>query len=188
MAIKTFWKDIPDRVDSDYSQFWAFNDVIERDNLWPDEVRGAYHAILLDTLSSSEKYDIHWQVQYLIEEAKVPVNTILNFVWLKFSSFEDALDSVIANTAFRSAKNLEQLKGIVSNMDLKWLLDMNVKNLVTMETVFNYSIDLMESDTPEVRLQKVETALLEIQKYMLPGNGLYLNPLVVNNVDIRNSK
>jgi hypothetical protein len=65
---------------------------------------------------------------------------------------------------------------------------MNVKNLTTMGTVFNYSIDLMDSDTPEVRLQKVETALLETQKYMLPGNGLYLNPLVVNNVDIRDSK
>lgn len=183
MTIKAFWKDIPERVCNDYSQFWALNNVIERDNLWPDEVREAYHAILLETISVSEKNDIHWQVQYLVEEARVPVNTILNFVWLKFSSFEDALDNIIANTEFRRAVNLDQLKGIVSNMDLMWLLDMNVKNLITMETIFNYSIDLSENDTPEIRLRKVEEALLEIQKYMLPGNGLYLNPLVVNTID-----
>lgn len=188
MTIKKFWRDIPNRVDNNYSQFWALNDIIERDNLWPNDVREAYHAILLQTLTPWEKLNVHWQIQYLIEESKIPVNKILWFIWLKFASFEDALDSVITNTAFKNAIHLEQLKEIVSNMWLVWLLDMNVKNLQTMETVFNHSIDLMEDDTPEIRLKNTEEALLEIQQYMLPGTGLYLNPLVMDKAVMSDSK
>jgi len=186
MTIKVFWADIPQRLSKDYSDFSALNDTIEKDSLSPDDVKEAYHAVLLETLSTSEKQNVHWQIQYLTDEIKVPVNTILSFIDAKFSSFEDALDGVIAGTEFRRAINLNQLKEIISNMWLVGLLDMNVKKLTTMETVFNYSIDLSEDDTPEARLKKTEQALLEMQEHMWPGNGLYLNPLVMDKWVMKN--
>jgi len=127
MRFKLFNETIPKEM-QDFKDFWALNQLIEVDNLSPDQVIDAYHDMILRTLENAEKTNLHFQIQYLFDEVKIPVNRVLSFLEAKFSSLEDAISSVIKQTQLKDSGIWERMD-ILTGLEYTWVIKVVTSNI-----------------------------------------------------------
>ncbi len=95
--IKVFssFKELDEEKKYKYFRLEKFNDSLERE--WIKDYKEIYDSYIKNIISTDKNIDfsnyseLDFQIKYLIEEEKVAVNSILEFAWEKFSTYEKLL-------------------------------------------------------------------------------------------------
>lgn len=166
MDFKVFGEVIPTGRE-DLKPFDDLNKLIEREELGPDTVRSAYHDLLLDTLDNSQKTNLHWHIQYLFEEVKIPVNRVLTFLDAKFWWIKDAMIAEVTGTKLENCWILRSID-IFSNLSIWWEFRATVfdQSKTTEKSVHNYL--MVRWETWEQRFERFRTFVSELDKNSWP--------------------
>lgn len=170
MTFKIFGTTVPADAE-EFKDFWTLNNVMERDNISPDEVRQAYHDVLLWTLNDVQKTDIHWQIQYLFNEVRVPVNRVLHFLDAKFGSLEDAIFSAISESKLKST-NMWRDISIFTDMSVMWRIESRVINTGTNLEKAMIVLEFSQDETEEQRLEAFKVYLSWLEEVLEDGDKI----------------
>jgi len=123
-----------------YSKLEKFNDLLEREWIeYYEKIYDSYFKIITSTdknIDFSNYSELDFQIKYLIEEKKIAVNLILDFVWEKFSTMENMLVNIFDKSTIFSPfhkiwpmvwilKDMQEVKKSIINQILeikKWEL------------------------------------------------------------------
>lgn len=176
MLLKVFDKIIPEDK-KEFQDFWSLNNIIERDNVTIDQVKTAYHDILLWTLGDHEKTELHYQIQYLFEEIKIPVNKILAFLDIKFSSLEDAITKIIKQTKLKDSGIWEGMH-ILTGLEYAWVIKVITSNVYSKDRRVVIELEFPEIETAQERFAIVKDFLFKLDDGIQHGDLITLESRV----------
>jgi hypothetical protein len=164
MPEKIFWE-IPNELKEKFSDLEDFNKFLEKDAyFYADIYRSCLKAIsdFWEKVDTSEYEELDFQIKYLIEETKVPINKILGFVKSKYLGKVLHITSLMLKL---EPKIEEILRSIVKIWKWKIVFTSLYKNAnnTTIERKYWFDFDLNNEDS----LNKLECDFIMTQKKII---------------------